>query len=78
VSRYDNIGSAGWFVVVLLVAAIVAAVTALSGWIAMVLWNWVGVGVFGAREITFWEGVGVSLCVSFVGSAFRGATKESS
>jgi len=37
----------------------VVAVAALAGWIVMLLWNWLLPPLFGWREVTFWQAVGI-------------------
>jgi hypothetical protein len=42
-----------------LIAPLGLAAIALFGFIVMSLWNWLGPAVFGAREITFWQALGL-------------------
>lgn len=52
-----------------------AAFVALGGWVVMQLWNGVLPAVFGWREVTFWQALGLLvLCrILFGGGAFSGA-----
>ena len=48
---------------------------ALSGWICMLLWNWVIVALFHTTPIDYPLGIGISLVLSVIGSAFRSHSK---
>lgn len=48
---------------VLAFAFLVSLVTSLPIWL---LWNWVGVGVFGGPHLTFWEVWGTLLLLSIL------------
>lgn len=40
-----------------------AAFIALGGWVVMLLWNWITPALFGLREVTFWQALGLlALC----------------
>ena len=60
---------------VLLVIGAVIAIAAVSGACLMLLWNWI-VPIFwaAAPSLTFFQAVGASLLLGFIGSAFRSAT----
>ena len=50
------------------------AFLAIGGTIVMNLWNWLAPDLFGLREITFWQALGLlALCrILFGGSGWRG------
>lgn len=49
----------------------------LFGYLIQVLWNWLMPGIFGLREITYWEGVGLFILARFIfGCSFGGGGKE--
>ena len=43
----------------------------LKGWLVMLLWNWVMVGVFSLPVISFWIAVGISLLISLLFKSFK-------
>ena len=46
---------------------------ALGGWVVESLWNWLAPALFGWRQITFWQGLGLlALCRILFGSFGRG------
>lgn len=51
---------------------------ALGGEIVRLLWNWLTPALFGWRQITFWQGVGLlALCrILFGGFGFRGGPRS--
>jgi len=51
-----------------------AVFIAIGGWIVMSLWNWLAPALFGLREVTFWQGLGLlALCrILFGGFGFGG------
>jgi hypothetical protein len=61
-----------WFGPLALVA--IAGLIAIGGEIVMQLWNWLAPAMFGWREITFWQALGVLvLCrILFGGHHWRG------
>lgn len=61
---------------ILFIVGIFGAVIAFNGWITMLLWNWVAVDIFNRTPITFYQGVGISLLLWFVGSFFKRSSKE--
>lgn len=54
------------FVKVLLAIVIVAGAILIEGAIAMLLWNWVIVALFGAETISFELGCGIALILLFI------------
>lgn len=61
-------------IIVLGIIIVVIGGFALSGWILMLLWNWIVAGVFGWITLSYWQAVGVTLLLSFVGSAFKASS----
>ena len=51
---------------------------AIGGEIVMLLWNWLAPAVFGWREITFWQAVGIlALCrILFGGCGWHGSVRS--
>jgi len=43
----------------------------LSGWIFMLLWNWVLVDLFSAPIISFWQSLGIIILLSFISGMFK-------
>ena len=55
---------------------IIVGISALSGWVLMLLWNWALVGIFPTVPILdFWKAWGLSLLLAFVGGFFRSSSK---
>lgn len=55
---------------------LIVGISALSGWVLMLLWNWALVGIFPTIPILdFWKAWGLTLLLGFVGSFFRGNHK---
>lgn len=50
---------------------IVGAISLLSGFIFMLLWNFVPVDVFSAPELSFWQAWGAMYLVNVIGGAFK-------
>ena len=42
-----------------------------KGWLIMLLWNWVMVGVFSLPTINLWVAIGISLLVSLLSKSFK-------
>ena len=51
----------------------ICAFVAFGGWIVQQLWNWLAPSLFGLRQITFWQGLGIlALCrILFGGFGFH-------
>lgn len=61
---------------VVIIAIIIAfawcfGVICLKGWLVMLLWNWIAVGLFGAPTISFWVAFGLYWLCSLL---FKGVT----
>ena len=68
VDLYENVG--GWAVIlaVILALAMVFGWFCLEGWIFMLLWNWLAVGLFSAQTLSYWLCVGIVFALQFVGN----------
>lgn len=52
-----------WYYIAPLAIVAMAAFIALGGWSVQLLWNWLLPPLFGLRQITFWQGLGIlALC----------------
>jgi hypothetical protein len=54
---------------IVIIVLLILAVIGVSGLIAMLLWNWVIVGLFGVKTIGYWLGLGIGL-ITIVPSIF--------
>lgn len=60
-----------WFVValiLLLCLGLVFGAYCLSGWIFMLLWNWLAVGLLSAPALNYWVCVGIVFALKFLGN----------
>ena len=60
-----------WFVValvLLLSVGLVFGAYCLLGWIFMLLWNWLAVGLLSAPTLNYWVCVGVVFALKFLGN----------
>jgi hypothetical protein len=58
----------GLIAFVLLALALTFGCYALTGWILMLLWNWLVPALFQGPVLTFWQGVGIVFLLSLIGS----------
>ena len=65
-----------WIVLVPLILLAMLLLIALGGQVARLLWNWLLPPLFGWREVTFWQALGIlALCrILFGGFGIRGAS----
>jgi len=61
-----------WVVRGLRIGLIGILAVAAFGFIVMSLWNWLAPAVFGARPITFWQGLGILILSKILFGGFRG------
>src|SRR5215471_7912455 len=68
-----------WIFVAPLALAGLGLFIAVGGWAVMLLWNWLLPAVFGWREITFWQALGIlALCrILFGGFGRHGVSRSS-
>lgn len=59
---------------VVVVIALIAGLVALEAWLVQVLWNWLAVELFNAKEISWTLGLGIVLALSFIGGFFKRAS----
>lgn len=71
--RFGDTGLAAVLFWTLATAAVVA-LYALAGWIVWAAWDAIGVGVFGAPALTYWQTCGVLFALGVVGRFIRGKT----
>ena len=60
-----------WFLVamtLLLCVGMIFGAYCLSGWIFMLLWNWLAVGLLSAPALNYWMCVGIVFALKFVGN----------
>ncbi|HKW90012.1 MAG TPA: hypothetical protein VJN21_14775 [Candidatus Acidoferrales bacterium] len=67
-----------WFYIGPLAIVAILAFIAVGGEVVRLLWNWLAPALFGWRQITFWQGVGVlALCRILFGShGFRHSARS--
>ena len=61
--------TASWIELTLLIIASIILVTLicfLSGWVTMLLWNWLVPVIFGVGTITFWQALGLIILIKLV------------
>ena len=61
--------TASWIELTLLIIASIILVTLicfLSGWVTMLLWNWLVPVIFGLGTITFWQALGLIILIKLV------------
>lgn len=59
-------------IIITSIAAVVIS-SLLSGLIAMLLWNWLAVGLFAAPKITIWYGIGIWIALCTIRWMFKGS-----
>jgi hypothetical protein len=60
---------------ILLVVLVFLGISAFTGWIFMLLWNWIAAGIFGAPVISFLQAWGLWLLITLIGGAFKAITR---
>ena len=71
--------TASWIELTLLIIASIILVTLicfLSGWVTMLLWNWLVPMIFGLGTITFWQALGLIILIKLVFVGIRVNTKS--
>lgn len=64
------------FGVIVLMLAVIIGAFALEGWLCMLLVNWV-CGLFGvAFTLTFFQGVGICVLLTFIGGFFKTSSSK--
>lgn len=63
---------ARWAIRALKVVAIATLAATVFGFAVMILWNWLGPAVFGARTITFWQALGILVLSKILFGGFGG------
>ena len=61
--------TASWIELTLLIIAsiiLVALICFLSGWVTMLLWNWLVPMIFGLGTITLWQALGLIILIKLV------------
>lgn len=71
----DKINALSCVLAAVLLIIVWTAIAATSGWILMLLWNWLIPSIFGLTEITYWQAVGITALLTFIGGFF-GKTKS--
>lgn len=65
------------WILIVLVAILIAGLVAFSGWLTMWAWGIVLVPLLHWPAITFWQAVGVNVLLTVIGRVFRGiATRK--
>jgi len=72
----SKFGLKGIVLIILGVPLIFFGSFCLSGWVIMLLWNWLMVDLFGLSVITFWKGVGISIALTIIGGIFKSVSKS--
>ena len=71
--------TASWIELTLLIIASIILVTLicfLSGWVTMLLWNWLVPMIFGLGTITFWQALGLIVLVKLIFGGIHVNTKS--
>lgn len=71
--------TASWIELTLLIIASIILVTLicfLSGWVTMLLWNWLVPVIFGLGTITFWQALGLIVLVKLIFGGIHVNTKS--
>ena len=71
--------TASWIELTLLIIASIILVTLicfLSGWVTMLLWNWLVPAIFGLGTITFWQALGLIILIKLVFGGIHVNTKS--
>ena len=71
--------TASWIKLTFLIIAsiiLVALICFLSGWVTMLLWNWLVPVIFGLETITFWQALGLIVLVKLVFGGIHVNTKS--
>ena len=71
--------TASWIELTLLIIASIILVTLicfLSGWVTMLLWNWLVPVIFGLGTITFWQALGLIILIKLVFGGIHVNTKS--
>lgn len=72
----DDLGCGGAILVLLGILLLAFAIMCFEGWILMLLWNWLLVGLFGISTIGFWQGVGLILLLNLIDGFFKTTVRE--
>lgn len=75
--RTTDMGCGFWLLVAAIVIGFIVGVSALLGWVFMLLWNFAVAPTFQLPVLDFYVAWGIWVLVSLVGSAFRHATSSS-
>ena len=71
--------TASWIELTLLIIASIILITLicfLSGWVTMLLWNWLVPVIFGLGTITFWQALGLIILIKLVFGGIHVNTKS--
>lgn len=61
--------TSSWIELILLILVGIVLITLicfLSGWITMLLWNWLVPAIFGLGTITFWQALGLIILTNLI------------
>lgn len=61
---------------ILLVFIVVVLAFFGQAWLFQWLWNWLAVGLFHAPVVGYWQAMGMTLFLAFVGNFFRSVTTK--
>lgn len=75
--KLSSLTGAEIVVILIIGIPVIIGISALSGWILMLLWNWALVGIFPTVPVLdFYKAWGLSLLLSFVGGFFRSSSSK--
>ena len=69
------LGTLALILIVVLALAIVFGVFCFEGWIFMLLWNWLAVGLLNAPVLGYWVCVGIAFALNFIGRLIFGRSR---
>lgn len=77
VSMYEDCGCLVFLLVCLLCLGLVFGVYCLEGWVLLLLWNWLAVGLLNAPTLSYWVCVGIVFALQFLGRLIFGRSSSS-
>ena len=70
-SKFDDVGCGGALLIIFGVIALAVAIFCFEGWLVMMLWNWLAVGLFSLPELSFGMACGVMILLNLITGGFK-------
>ena len=77
VAVYEDCGCLVFILVCLLCLGLVFGIYCLEGWMLLLLWNWLAVGLLNAPALGYWVCVGIVFALQFLGRLIFGRSPNS-